>query len=147
MTSREGTAKNRFCAEMENIQKDEDFNDARAAYISGYISLWFPPNTELYLRPGSNTAASTMVGFIQAVACFPEVQAPRRSRNQPRNPLRPFPHRGPRARPAVHPHYDRRVLLWMPTTIPGTVPHSSTNDDIYNGYLIPKAPNVMTNVW
>lgn len=35
----------------------------------------------------------------------------------------------------------------MPTTILGGVPHATTSDDIYKGYLIPKGAGVMNNVW
>ncbi|KYG42455.1 hypothetical protein M433DRAFT_545453 [Acidomyces richmondensis BFW] len=39
------------------------------------------------------------------------------------------------------------VQRWMPTTILGGVPHATTSDDIYKGYLIPKGAGVMNNVW
>ncbi len=36
---------------------------------------------------------------------------------------------------------------WMPTTILGAVPHAVTQDDTYQGYLIPKGAGVMNCVW
>lgn len=35
----------------------------------------------------------------------------------------------------------------MPTTILGAVPHATTADDTYKGYLIPKGAGVLNNVW
>jgi len=36
---------------------------------------------------------------------------------------------------------------WMPTTILGAVPHATTADDRYKGFLIPKGAGVMNNAW
>ncbi|KAF7543860.1 hypothetical protein G7Z17_g10399 [Cylindrodendrum hubeiense] len=41
----------------------------------------------------------------------------------------------------------KETLRWMPTTILGAVPHAVTQDDIYNGCLIPKGAGVLNNVW
>ncbi|KAM0235931.1 hypothetical protein ACHAP5_009532 [Fusarium lateritium] len=41
----------------------------------------------------------------------------------------------------------KETLRWMPTTILGAVPHAVTQDDTYNGYLIPKGAGVLNNVW
>lgn len=35
----------------------------------------------------------------------------------------------------------------MPTTILGAVPHATTSEDTYKGYVIPKGAGVMNNVW
>lgn len=35
----------------------------------------------------------------------------------------------------------------MPTTILGAVPHATTSDDRYKGYLIPKGAGILNNVW
>jgi len=35
----------------------------------------------------------------------------------------------------------------MPTTILGAVPHATTADDRYKGFLIPKGAGVMNNAW
>jgi cytochrome P450 len=40
----------------------------------------------------------------------------------------------------------KESLRWMPTTIMGAVPHAVTQDDWYEGYLIPKNVGVVNNV-
>lgn len=41
----------------------------------------------------------------------------------------------------------KETLRWMPTTILGAVPHATTQDDNYKGFLIPKGAGVVNNVW
>lgn len=41
----------------------------------------------------------------------------------------------------------KETLRWMPTTILGAVPHATTQDDTYKGFLIPKGAGVVNNVW
>ena len=41
----------------------------------------------------------------------------------------------------------KETLRWMPTTILGAVPHATTQDDTYKGYVIPKGAGVVNNVW
>jgi len=40
----------------------------------------------------------------------------------------------------------REVLRWMPP-LPISVPHRSTEDDIYQGYFIPKGTTILANIW
>ncbi|CAJ2501539.1 Uu.00g043920.m01.CDS01 [Anthostomella pinea] len=41
----------------------------------------------------------------------------------------------------------KEVLRWRPVAVLGGTPHSSTEDDIYGGYLIPKGTTVLGNLW
>jgi len=40
----------------------------------------------------------------------------------------------------------REVIRWMPP-LPISVPHCSTEDDIYQGYFIPKGTTILANIW
>ena len=40
----------------------------------------------------------------------------------------------------------KECLRWL-TVAPFGVPHSSTEDDEYNGYLIPKGSLILPNIW
>ena len=38
------------------------------------------------------------------------------------------------------------AMRWLPVT-PFAIPHKSTQDDEYNGYLIPKGTSIIPNSW
>ncbi|KZT58525.1 cytochrome P450 [Calocera cornea HHB12733] len=40
----------------------------------------------------------------------------------------------------------KEVLRWQPVTTVG-LPHAMMNDEIFNGYLLPKGTNVLPNIW
>jgi hypothetical protein len=48
---------------------------------------------------------------------------------------------------ALHSLTSNKKTGWMPTTILGAVPHATTADDRYKGFLIPKGAGVMNNAW
>lgn len=131
-----GTAKDCFCVEMAKVQKDEGFSDEQAAYISGTL-----------LEAGSDTTTSTLIGFIQAMACFPRVQ----EKAQAEIERVVGGDRLPTMDDEPHLSYIRAMikesLRWMPTTITGAVPHATTKDDEYMGYHIPQGAGIMMNVW
>lgn len=41
----------------------------------------------------------------------------------------------------------KEVLRWRPVAVLGGTPHASTEDDIYNGYLIPSGTTILGNSW
>jgi len=88
-----------------------------------------------------------MVAFIQAMACFPEVQ----KKAQAEIDKVVGPNRLPTLNDEPNLPYIRAMiketLRWMPTTLTGAVPHATTKDDEYMGYFIPKGASVMLNVW
>jgi len=113
----------------------------------GNSSSWFCSDNSTLLEAGSDTTASEMVGFIQAMACFPEVQ--RKAQAEIERVV--GPDRLPTMADEPQLPYIRAMiketLRWMPTTITGAVPHATSKDDEYNGYFIPKGAGVMLNVW
>ena len=113
----------------------------------GTLQLEFRSDFSTLLEAGSDTTASTMVGFIQAMACFPEVQKKAQDEidrivGSERLPTMADEPDLPYIRAMI-----KETLRWMPTTITGAVPHATTKDDEYNGYFIPKGAGVMLNVW
>ncbi|PKS08389.1 hypothetical protein jhhlp_005333 [Lomentospora prolificans] len=125
-----------FCEELAAVQKQEGFDDDQAAYISGTL-----------LEAGSDTTSSTLYAFMQAMLIYPEVQQKAfeeidRVIGSDRMPTMEDEMDLPYIRGCV-----KESLRWMPTTILGAVPHAVTQDDWYEGYLIPKDAGVMNNVW
>ncbi|KXH33974.1 cytochrome P450 [Colletotrichum simmondsii] len=130
-----GTAKPCFCVGIVESQKTLNFSDALAGYISGSA-----------LEAGSDTTASTLTGFVQAMVLHPSVQ--RRAQDEldrvcgtKRLPNMDDWDSMPYIRACV-----KESLRWMPTAILG-LPHAVIQDDEYMGYKIPKGAGVMLNVW
>lgn len=125
-----------FCEELVKSQKAEGFSDDQAAYISGTL-----------LEAGSDTTSSTLYAFVQAMLLYPEVQ----KKAQAEIDRVVGCERLPNMEDEMDLQYVRAImketLRWMPTTILGAVPHAVTQDDWYEGYLIPKDAGVMNNVW
>ncbi|KAK6382768.1 hypothetical protein LTS17_003437 [Exophiala oligosperma] len=130
------TIKPCFCQQLAKAQNDEGFSDEQAAYISGTL-----------LEAGSDTTSSTLYAFVQAMLLFPEAQ--RKAQEEIDRVI--GNHQMPTMDHASGLPYIRscikETLRWMPTTILGAVPHAVTQDDWYEGYLIPKDAGVMNNVW
>lgn len=124
-----------FCVGMAKAQEKEGFDDDQAAYISGTL-----------LEAGSDTTSSTLVGFVQAMLLWPDVQKKAQAEID-----RVVGDRLPTMDDESDLQYVRACikesLRWMPTTILGAVPHAVTKDDEYMGYLIPKNAGVLNNVW
>ncbi|RYP88811.1 hypothetical protein DL769_000225 [Monosporascus sp. CRB-8-3] len=123
-----------FCVDLVRAQEQEGFSDEMAAYVSGSL-----------LEAGSDTTSATLIGFVQALLCFPEVvklgQAELDSVCGNRLPdLNDLPNL-PYIRGCM-----KESLRWMPT-VPLGVNHAVIRDDEYMGYKIPKGAGVMCNVW
>jgi cytochrome P450 len=117
------------------VQKTEGFSDDLAGYTSGSL-----------LEAGSDTTASTLYGFIQALLIWPEVQKKVQDEidqvvGHDRLPTIDDYTKLPYVRCCI-----KESLRWMPTVILG-VPHAVTKDDVYNGYIIPKGTTIINNVW
>ncbi|KAI1363146.1 cytochrome P450 [Xylaria arbuscula] len=131
---KEGKAKPCICADIVRAQDELKFSDGEAGYLSGSL-----------LEAGSDTSASTLIGFIQALLVFPEVLKLAQEeidgvcgdRIPSLDDLSDLPYvRG----------CMKESMRWMPTAILG-VPHAATRDDRYLEYHIPKGAGVMLNVW
>ncbi|KAF2132991.1 cytochrome P450 [Dothidotthia symphoricarpi CBS 119687] len=97
------------------------------------------------LGAGADTTASTLITAILAMRAFPEVLLPAweeldRVVGRARSP--DFKDDLPYMRAFV-----KEVLRWRSVAIIGGMPHAPTQDDYWNGYLIPKGCWVQGNVW
>jgi cytochrome P450 len=95
---------------------------------------------------GADTIVSSIGSFFLAMTLNPEVQ--RKAQEEldrvvgtdrvPNFSDRPY-------LPYIEAVY-REVLRWRPA-LPIALPHTTTEDDIYHGYFIPKGSLVMSNLW
>jgi cytochrome P450 len=116
------------------MQAKEGFTDDLAAYISGSV-----------LQAGSETTASILVGFVQAMLIRPEVAKAAQEELD-----RVCGDRFPDLNDVPNLPYIRACakesLRWMPGFFLG-IPHAVTKEDTYQGYRIPKGAIVILNVW
>jgi cytochrome P450 len=131
-----GTIKPCFCVDLVEAQKTQGFDDDSACYISGTL-----------LEAGSDTTSSTLIAFVQAMLLFPDAQRKAHAEldrvvGSERMPTMEDEDALPYIRCCI-----KESLRWMPTTILGAVPHATTQDDHYEGFLIPRNAGVMNNVW
>ncbi|KAF8472466.1 cytochrome P450 [Kalaharituber pfeilii] len=96
---------------------------------------------------GSDTTAATLMSFILAMTCFPHVAKKAQEeidRVVPKN-------RSPTWEDMAQLPYCNAViketLRWRPVAVMGGTPHATTQDDYYNGLLIPKGTTIMGNLW
>ncbi|RWA13097.1 hypothetical protein EKO27_g2010 [Xylaria grammica] len=123
-----------IASEIVRAQDELGFSDSRAGYLNGTI-----------LEAGSDTSASTLIGFVQAMLIFPEVSKLAQAeiddvcgdRIPSLDDLPDLPY----IRGCV-----KESMRWMPTAMLG-LPHATIRDDEYLGYKIPKGAAVVLNVW
>ncbi|KAK2603632.1 hypothetical protein QQS21_004213 [Conoideocrella luteorostrata] len=129
-----GNSKPCCCVDLLRAQKELEFSDDLACYLSGSL-----------LQAGAETTAAILIGFFQAMIVFPEV-----AKNAQVEIDRVCGDRLPNLNDVPDLPYIRACikesLRWMPATALG-VPHAVTQDDFYMGYHIPKDAGVILNVW
>ncbi|KAF7357546.1 O-methylsterigmatocystin oxidoreductase [Mycena sanguinolenta] len=95
---------------------------------------------------GADTTVSSFASFCLAMALYPDIQ--KRAQTEidtviGTDRLPEFEDRP--SLPYVEALY-REIMRWRPVT-PLGVPHASVEDDIYDGYFIPKGTTVISNIW
>ncbi|KAL0961325.1 hypothetical protein HGRIS_006283 [Hohenbuehelia grisea] len=93
-----------------------------------------------------DTSASVLQFFVLAMILYPESQSKAQAeidRVIGHGRLPSFDDSD--SLPCVEAIY-RELLRWRPAA-PLGVPHAATEDDIYNGYLIPKGAMIFANIW
>lgn len=123
-----------MCVDLVKLQKEEGFSDTFASYLSGSL-----------LQAGSETTASILIGFVQAMVIFPDVaktaqmQLDRVCGDRLPN-LNDMPD-------LLYIHACmKESLRWMPGFMLG-IPHATAQHDNYLGYHIPKGATVIINIW
>jgi cytochrome P450 len=84
--------------------------------------------------------------FFLAMTLYPEIQ--RKAQEEIDRVIGPSRLPGFEDRPHL-PYIDaivKEVLRWHPVA-PMGIPHMTTEDDVYEGYLIPKGAYLLPNIW
>jgi len=121
------------------------FGDAAARYnlpvaeISGLTGNLF--------GAGADTSSSTLVTFILACCAFPEAMEKAQREIDAVIGSSRSPHWDDSPRLPYVNALVKEVFRWRSVAIIGGQPHSPTQDDEYNGWLIPRGAWVQGNVW
>ncbi|KAG0700273.1 cytochrome P450 [Suillus ampliporus] len=95
---------------------------------------------------GSETTHSALLVFIQAMVLNPEVQKRAEAEIDRVVGSDRLPDFGDRPSMSYIEAVLRETLRFYPIA-PLAVPHAAVNDDVYEGYFIPKGTTIVTNVW
>ncbi|KAI0045677.1 cytochrome P450 [Auriscalpium vulgare] len=99
----------------------------------------------LYLA-GADTTLSTLTTMFAVLALHPGVQEKAQAELDAVVGRSRLPDFGDRPRLPYINAMCRELVRWRPVA-PMSVPHAPLEDDVYNGYLIPKGAVVLTNIW
>ncbi|KAJ7928088.1 cytochrome P450 [Mycena leptocephala] len=94
----------------------------------------------------ADTTASTLVTFILAMAMNPEIVRKAQNEIDTVLGLRRLPGFEDRGALPYCNTVFQEVMRWRPIA-PLSIPHCTSEDDIYEGYFIPKGTTVFPNIW
>ncbi|KAG2046890.1 cytochrome P450 [Suillus hirtellus] len=130
----DGTASRSLVADFfSQAHDDTDEEIMKAVALMGYMG-------------GMETTASVLQAFLLAMMLHPDIQSRARAEIDQAVGHDSMPRLDDRA---SLPYLDailREVLRWHPPA-PLGVAHETSNDDVYEGYFIPKGAMVMVNQW
>ncbi|KAF2119286.1 cytochrome P450 [Lophiotrema nucula] len=129
-----GVARPSYMKEVLEKQGKTKLSDLEAAYVVGMIGL-----------AGVLTTSSAMMTYLLAMTLHPEWQAKLQEEVDTVCGGRiPEPSDSPNM-PVLR-AVVMELLRWRPIT-PSSIPHETTEDDIYDGYFIPKGTYIHPNQW
>ncbi|KAH7381516.1 cytochrome P450 [Pyrenochaeta sp. MPI-SDFR-AT-0127] len=129
-----GTAAPSYMKDVLQNQHKTNLPDTEAAYIVGMIGL-----------AGVLTTSSSMMTYVLAMTLYPQWQKKLQEEVD-----RVCGDRLPQLSDSPNMPILRAVVMelirWRPIT-PSSIPHETTEDDIYDGYFIPKGTYIHPNQW
>ncbi|KAG2337203.1 cytochrome P450 [Suillus weaverae] len=118
---------------LSHAHDDDDEGTMKAVALTGYLA-------------GIESTSSALQTFLLAMVLYPDVQSQARTEINLAVRHDKMPCLDDRA---SLPYLDailREVLRWYPLA-PLGVPHATSNDNVYDGYFIPKGTIIMVNQW
>ncbi|KAI0063334.1 cytochrome P450 [Artomyces pyxidatus] len=103
-------------------------------------------NAATLFGAGADTPISTLMSFILAMTLYPEVQRKAQEEIERVVGTDRLPDMSDRPNLPYIEAIVKETLRWNPAAPMGS-PHRLREDDVYNGYLIPKDATIFTNVW
>jgi cytochrome P450 len=96
---------------------------------------------------GSDTSSATLMSFVLAMTCFPEVARKAQEEldrvvGRERAPTWSDEPNLPYCRAVI-----KETLRWRPVAVMGGTPHASIKDDYYDGHFIPAGTTILGNLW
>ncbi|EGN99063.1 hypothetical protein SERLA73DRAFT_73633 [Serpula lacrymans var. lacrymans S7.3] len=95
---------------------------------------------------GADTTVSALYSFFLAMTLHPEAQRAAQAEIDAVIGSDRLPTLADRAALPYVEALSKEVMRWH-TVAPLSVPHASAEDDIHNGYLIPKGSYILVNIW
>ncbi|KAI0056530.1 cytochrome P450 [Artomyces pyxidatus] len=95
---------------------------------------------------GADTTASAISTLFLALVLHPDVQRRAQAEVDAVTGGQRLPDYGDRSQLPYVQAVCKEVLRWR-NVVPVGVPHATTEDDIYEGYFIPKGATVISNIW
>ncbi|GAA6007591.1 cytochrome P450 [Rhodotorula paludigena] len=131
-----GTAAPSFTRDLLEKRDQLGISDQEFALLTGGI-----------FGAGVDTTSGTLIAFVLAMVTHPDVQ--RKAQEELDRVV--GPNRSPTWEDESSLPYCRAVvqetLRWRPVAILGGTPHASTEDDVYDGYLIPAGSTILCNTY
>ena len=131
-----GTAAPCFTQQLWEIRDEYNLPDSQFANVTGAV-----------FAAGSDTTSSSLSCFLLAATAFPEVMNKGREEldrvvGDNRSPTWSDEAQLPYIQAIV-----KEIFRWRPVAVLGGQPHASTQEDVYNGYYIPKGSTMLANLW
>ncbi|EPT02822.1 hypothetical protein FOMPIDRAFT_54955 [Fomitopsis schrenkii] len=129
-----GQATNNFVA----INIEGETNNGRESILKDAAASMY--------AAGADTTVSAICSFVIAMMCSPDAQAKAQAEIDRVVGSERLPSLSDREQLPYVRALTWEVLRWQPIA-PLGVPHRLTQDDVHNGYFIPKGTTVITNIW
>ncbi|KAI0048472.1 cytochrome P450 [Auriscalpium vulgare] len=126
----------------ESIRELEE--DPEADHVQGLRDIAAASGS--LFAAGADTTVSAMAVFFLAMALFPDVQQRARAEVDAATGRERLPNYDDRADLPYVDAMIQEILRWH-TVLSLGLPHAALEDDVYEGYFIPKGSLIMTNTW
>ncbi|EIN11994.1 cytochrome P450 [Punctularia strigosozonata HHB-11173 SS5] len=131
----DGQEEHTFSTLLAENQERLTLNNDEASWLSG-----------VFCAAGTETTAAVLAFFIQAMVCYPAVQARAQVEiDQVCTPSNPPTFEDAERLPYIR-AIVKEILRWKAVD-PVGLPRRATEDDVYDGYFIPKGSIIIANVW